>query len=64
MRLKTTHSVDVVIDGKIKTLSLGEHDVPADAAKKLIKTGAARPCKPTNMTTKPAKVSKQQSDET
>lgn len=63
MNVKTTHPVDVVINGKIKTLKPGEHELPESAAYKLLKTGAARECKLVSTASKPTKASKVVSNE-
>lgn len=55
MKVKTTHSVDVEIDGKIKTLKAGTHDLTDSVARKLIKTGAGREVQDTDKATKAAK---------
>ncbi len=46
MKVKTTHPVDVAINGKIKTLKPGEHEVPDHVGLKLAKNGAARIVQP------------------
>lgn len=41
MKVKIHSPSDAIVDGKVKKLPAGEHDLPESAARKLVKNGVA-----------------------
>jgi hypothetical protein len=41
MKVKVHSPSDAIVDGKVKKLPAGEHDLPESAARKLVKNGVA-----------------------
>tara|TARA_R110001606_G_scaffold71219_1_gene162902 strand:- start:648 stop:839 length:192 start_codon:yes stop_codon:yes gene_type:complete len=41
MKIKVHSPSDAIVNGKVKNLIVGEHDLPESAARKLVKNGVA-----------------------
>jgi hypothetical protein len=41
MKVKVHSPSDAIVNGKVKKLTVGEHDLPESAARKLVKNGVA-----------------------
>ncbi|MGO2354061.1 MAG: hypothetical protein ACTH58_04935 [Marinomonas foliarum] len=41
MKVKVHSPSDAIVNGKVKKLTAGEHDLPESAARKLVKNGVA-----------------------
>ena len=63
MKIKVHSPSDAIVNGKVKKLTVGEHDLPESAARKLVKNGVANFIVVEAAATKATKPTKAASDE-